>query len=166
MPNIYNSWRTGIQLDNIYPVGSIYMSVNNTDPGTLFGGTWQAIAEGTFVMAAGNTYTSGSTGGKRDYIAADMPSHSHTRGTMEITGWFQMDPQNGYIRVHSVGGAFTRSGSGTQDVGVSGGAASQPIRADFTASNTWTGSTSVSGTNTTAEIVPPYLAVYMWQRIS
>ena len=27
----------------VYPVGAVYMSVNNTDPGTLFGGTWGQI---------------------------------------------------------------------------------------------------------------------------
>jgi hypothetical protein len=30
-------------LDNVYPVGSIYMSVNSTNPKNLFGGTWEQI---------------------------------------------------------------------------------------------------------------------------
>ena len=33
-------------VDHIYPVGSIYMSVNNTNPGTLFGGTWEQWGSG------------------------------------------------------------------------------------------------------------------------
>ena len=42
-------------LDSVYPVGSIYMSVNSTDPGTLFGGTWVRLTD-TFLLAAGTTY--------------------------------------------------------------------------------------------------------------
>lgn len=34
----------------IYPVGSIYMSVNNTNPGTLFGGTWSQVAKGQCIV--------------------------------------------------------------------------------------------------------------------
>lgn len=46
----------------LYPVGSIYMSVNSTDPSTLFGGTWEQI-EDVFLLSAGSTYTAGNTGG-------------------------------------------------------------------------------------------------------
>ncbi len=37
-------------INTIYPVGSIYMSVNNTDPSSLFGGTWEQINDSTFYM--------------------------------------------------------------------------------------------------------------------
>ena len=60
-------------LDLIYPVGSIYMSVNNTNPGTLFGGTWSQIQD-RFILAAGSTYSGGATGGS----ASINLSHSHT----------------------------------------------------------------------------------------
>ena len=33
-------------LDVVYPVGSIYMSVNSTSPQTLFGGTWESLGNG------------------------------------------------------------------------------------------------------------------------
>lgn len=36
--------------DLIYPVGSIYMSVNSTNPTNLFGGTWVAWSQGRVVL--------------------------------------------------------------------------------------------------------------------
>lgn len=56
MPS-YNSTHSGSEIDNtidqavlhseilnlIYPVGSIYLSVNSTDPSTFIGGTWERI---------------------------------------------------------------------------------------------------------------------------
>ena len=70
MPNSYGSWRTGVQIDNIYPVGSIYISVNSTNPRNLFGGTWEAVG-GRFLIGVDNTYTAGSTGG------AATVAHTH-----------------------------------------------------------------------------------------
>lgn len=66
-------------VDIVYPVGSIYMSVNSASPATLFGGTWEQIKD-TFLLSAGDTYTAGTTGGEATHtlIANEMPSHSHT----------------------------------------------------------------------------------------
>ena len=49
-------------IDTIYPIGSIYMSVNSTSPSTLFGGTWEQIND-TFLLSSGDTYSNGATGG-------------------------------------------------------------------------------------------------------
>lgn len=62
----------------IYPVGSIYMSVNNTNPSTLFGGTWVQL-QNRFLLGAGSSYTAGATGGSATHTLTidEMPSHSH-----------------------------------------------------------------------------------------
>lgn len=72
-------------LNKTYPVGSIYMSTNNTNPGTLFGGTWASI-NGRFLLSAGSsgeskTFVAGNTGGSR---YSDLVSHSHSLGNVSI----------------------------------------------------------------------------------
>ncbi len=63
----------------IYPVGSIYMSVNSTSPATLFGGTWERLKD-RFLLGAGDTYTAGTTGGEAAHTLTipEMPSHTHS----------------------------------------------------------------------------------------
>ena len=65
-------------IDVIYPVGSIYMSVNNVSPSTLFGGTWEQIKD-TFLLASGTNYATGTTGGEATHTLTidEMPSHNH-----------------------------------------------------------------------------------------
>ena len=152
--------------DIVYPVGSIYMSVNSVSPATLLGGTWEQL-EDRFLLAAGSEYAAGTTGGKSSYVAADMPKHSHTRGTMNITGQWKINADNsnaGMDAQCSGSGAisaFQVTGAGCYGDGkgwsLAGGF-------NFNAANAWTGSTSEVGTNDTATIMPPYLAVYMWKR--
>lgn len=65
-------------LDNVYPVGSIYMSVNSTNPKNLFGGTWEQI-QGRFLFGMNSSYPAGSTGGEITHALTidEMPEHNH-----------------------------------------------------------------------------------------
>lgn len=62
-----------------HPIGSLYWSSKNTNPSTLFGGTWTPIKD-KFVLAAGDTYANGATGGAATVTLTtqQMPSHTHT----------------------------------------------------------------------------------------
>lgn len=62
----------------IYPIGSIYLSVNSTSPQQLFGGEWEQIKD-KFLLSAGDTYSGGSEGGEAEHILTidEMPSHNH-----------------------------------------------------------------------------------------
>ena len=71
-----------------HPVGSYYYSDDVTNPGTLFGGTWTQVKD-TFILAAGDTYASGATGGAAEVTLSNtqiplynlwMSSNSFTPG--------------------------------------------------------------------------------------
>lgn len=64
--------------DTIYPIGSIYMSTANVNPGTLFGGTWEQIQD-KFLLSAGSTYTAGNTGGSATMAHTHTLSHTHSQ---------------------------------------------------------------------------------------
>ncbi len=66
-------------VEAVYPVGSIYMSVNDISPANQFGGTWEQIKD-RFILAAGNSYIAGTTGGEATHTltVAEMPSHTHS----------------------------------------------------------------------------------------
>lgn len=70
-----------------YPVGAIYLSVTDTDPATLFGGTWERIG-GRFLLGADDTYTAGSTGGEAEHTLTidEMPRHNHEIDNLNSAG--------------------------------------------------------------------------------
>lgn len=72
-----------------YPVGAIYISVSSTSPASLFGGTWEQIKD-KFLLAAGNLYSAGATGGeaKHTLTADEMPTHAHMETIYAGTGSF------------------------------------------------------------------------------
>ena len=135
-------------IDIIYPVGSIYISVNNTDPGTLFGGTWDRIKD-TFLLSAGDTYAAGSTGGEATHTLTtdEMPSHSHFQ---------QHQSDTSYVGVHVKN---YNSGGSIQGVQPSNG-----TRRNNIADPSTRVPTVATGGGQAHNNLPPYLAVYVWKR--
>lgn len=92
---------TGSPID-AYPVGSIYMSVNSTDPGSLFGGTWVRLKD-KFLLAAGDVYNAGDTGGEATHTLTvdEIPSHHH--GLKRVTS--AVSSGSNFARIASTGTA-------------------------------------------------------------
>ena len=62
----------------IYKVGAIYQSADPTSPASLFGGTWEMITN-RFLLAAGDLYAAGATGGEAAHALTgeEGPTHTH-----------------------------------------------------------------------------------------
>lgn len=121
-------------LNKVYPVGSIYMSVNSTNPKTLFGGTWVQIKD-RFLLAAGTTYKAGATGGEATHKLTEneIPEHRHSIWYPNANG-----EQSAAIGYPEAGSKNTWYAEASKTSGVGGGGAHNNM--------------------------PPYLAVYVWKR--
>ena len=127
-------------LDMVYPVGSIYLSVNAADPQTLFGGTWARL-EDVFLLAAGAKHAAGNTGGEESHVLteAEIAPHKHAMA---------YGPES--------------SGAATGfSYGIAAGSATNEAGGRGYASNLGTFS---AGGGQPHNNMPPYLAVYTWKR--
>lgn len=63
----------------LYPVGSIYMNVNNVDPSAIFGGSWERMPSGRMLVNSGDGFNLGQIGGEKEHRLTEdeMPSHKH-----------------------------------------------------------------------------------------
>ena len=70
-------------LELLYPIGSIYTSMNDTNPELLFGfGSWTQIVD-RFLYC---TYSSKQTGGSKKITVEQLPAHSHSITELDIRG--------------------------------------------------------------------------------
>lgn len=65
-----------------YPVGSLYLTTNSINPGTLFGGTWEQITSDAYLkIVSSDAGQLGGTSSAHKIPVTSLPSHSHTENT-------------------------------------------------------------------------------------
>lgn len=129
-------------LDLTYPVGSIYMSINNTNPSNLFGGTWVEFAKGKTLVGVDATQTEFNavekTGGEKTHklTIEEMPIHTPK--------WKGYSAGNLYVG-SGTSVTYALFGNDTWDGSKTGGI--QPVGGDQPHNN-----------------LQPYITCYMWKR--
>lgn len=126
-----------------------WVSPDPTSPAELFGGTWEQIKD-RFILAAGDTYAAGSTGGS--------PTHTH-----DVSG-------NAAIGVQNVITAYDSSGANMSEQFPYGLYAHTHENDSIFDSNNGAYSTikcvKTKGSANEQSNIPPYVAIYVWQRIA
>lgn len=133
----------------IYPVGAIYISISDTSPASLFGGTWEQIKD-TFLLAAGSSYAAGATGGEATHTlsVSEMPSHVHgvNISSSETVNRVIWGSDYGSSDKNAWGFGYVSDASSGLPSGTSG------VTAAYT------------GGGAAHNNMPPYLVVYVWKR--
>lgn len=133
---------TATLVDLFYPIGSIYMSTDTTNPQFRFTGTYWLPIYNRFLLGAGDTYKAGTMGGEATHTLtrSEIPNHCHD----EYLG--------------------NDGGPDSAPSGYSGW-----TNVAYISKKTWwaRGSkTSDAGGDGAHNNMPPYLAVYMWRRVT
>lgn len=139
----------------IYPIGSIYMSVNNTNPSALFGGTWVSWGSGRVPVGVNtsdtNFNTVEKTGGSKYLqkhnhdLTGTLAKHEHAN----TGGFFNQEKQRFLV----AGNKLDNSSTGTSST-----------NAMITYTNIENKlSISESGTGDSGNL-QPYITCYMWKR--
>ena len=135
-----------ISVDTVFPVGSIYLSKNNTSPAELFGGTWVKIAANRAIMGASSTHAAGST------VEAGLPN---------ITGEVALNyATNIYVHKKVYSGAFEAGSENSTIVADEHNTSYKETTLVFDASK----SNSIYGSSDTVQ--PPAYYINLWERVA
>ena len=174
-------------LNDFFPVGSVYLSMTGINPQQYMGGKWGQIAKGRTLVGVDPTdddfLDSSVQGGSAD---TTLPEHTHTMShthTMAHTHAVSLTSGSAGAHTHSIyikskgPGGDTYSNVGTASDHnktlntASAGAHTHSVSGNtggYSAANTGGSSaanTGSAGTTKTKSNYPPYLTVYIWQRI-
>ena len=126
-------------LNMVYPIGSIYMSVNSATPATLFGGTWERFSKGRVLVGVDESDTVLATSEKQGGSTNPLTAHTHTT---QLTTY----------RVTSTGSGAVNNLARSTDQG-------NAMTGEF-------GSVTSNGDNTDHKNWQPFTTVYIWKRIA
>ena len=158
-----------------HPVGEYYWTSNSSfNPNTAWGGTWERIQDGRVLISDTLSRPVGSTGGEEtvQLTESNLPyvrrTHTHTRGTMNITGKFDTADLTDDLQTPETTGAFyTERGHYREaESGVSN--KGWAICFDASRPNAWTGETSEAsvefGNDQAHNNMQPYRTAICWHR--
>lgn len=132
-------------LDLVYPVGSIYMSVDNTNPSDFIGGTWEVWGSGKVPVGVNASETEfdtvEKTGGAKTHVLTknEIPSHSH-----EFRLKYEQDAASGTNKNRVV----PNGGVGTEVTATQNNYHTQETGSGMAHNN-----------------LQPYITCYMWKRV-
>lgn len=146
-----------INVDFIYPIGSVYISTESTNPGVLFGGTWQQTAKSRAIVGAGSNIANTRT----TYGVYAAGTLNLQAGELIGEPWVTLDISEIPAHTHS----SVKRNTGTDDSNFSGHVANacEANDTDTTKDTLTTG--SAGGGNAHNNIMPAEV-YYIWKRVS
>lgn len=159
--------------NKIFPIGSIYMNINSTNPSEYFGGTWVQWGSGRVPVGVDSIQSEFNYAEKMGGTKIVDLSHSHTVNSHSHSlskGWAKIGrcvnyPEGIAYKVGPGAGSTTYDRAQTNGGGIAGGSFAAT---DTTALGGDTSSTSPGTSNGLSDrqsILQPYVTCYMWKRI-
>ncbi|KAI5532180.1 keratin-associated protein family [Trichomonas vaginalis G3] len=143
-------------LQTLYPIGSIYTSMNSTNPETVLGfGAWEQIVD-KFLYCANS---SKQTGGSKKITEANLPPHTHT-GTTNTTGSHSHSiTKRGFTNLAA---GSDRQGMHRYDISSDPVDSSAGIFCGTTGNHSHTFTTNPTGSG--EDYMPPFVTIFAWYR--
>ena len=156
-------------LDIVYPIGIIVEFASNVNPNDIMQGQqWELYGQGRVTVCKGDGIfaTLGDQRGELNHTltTAEMPAHTHTRGTMNITGTCVPRDTSADTIQANFSGAFYELTEGQKGGTAQDWSKNAIYGYGFDASRSWTGATSSVGSGNAHNNVQPSIVVLRYRR--
>lgn len=143
-------------INSIYPIGSVYISLTETNPGAYLKGSWEKFGQGRTLIGEGtgddgsNTmeFTAGSTGGSYE--------HNHTYG-IKLNDYYS-----------NISNLSLRNSDGSWQGGVNDGNRNAYVNSACQEGNKEINSQTfkIEVNTSNSRTMHPYITVYFWKRVN